>query len=261
MDVVAVDWSGAAQGASKHIWLAHVHEGELVELRNGRSRAEVVDHLIALRDHCPDGLVVGLDFAFSFPAWFVGERSWATADDLWDATDREGEVWLAECTPPFWGRPGRRRPEMVQHFRRTEQGISVRGIRPKSVFQIGGIGAVGTGSVRGMPHLSRLRAGGFSIWPFHPPSPWTVIEIYPRTLTGPVHKSNEVHRSVYLDAAKWPIAAPCAQSIVGSDDAFDAAFSALVMHGYRNDLANLRQATDPLTLLEGDVWSPPNIGS
>jgi hypothetical protein len=261
MDIVAVDWYGAAKGASKHIWLAHVRDGELVELRNGRSRAEVVGDLMALRDLCPDGLVVGLDFAFSFPAWFIGERSIVTADELWDTVGREGEQWLAQCHPPFWGRPGRRRPDMAQHFRRAEQDISVRGIRPKSVFQIGGAGAVGTGSVRGMPHLSRLRAGGFSIWPFHPPSPWTVIEIYPRSLTGPVHKRNDVHRSAYLDAAKWAITAPFAQSIVGSEDALDAAFSALVMYDYRDDLATLLQATDPVTLLEGDVWSPPKIAS
>jgi hypothetical protein len=32
-----------------------------------------------------------------------------------------------------------------------------------------------------------------------------------------------------------------------------------VMHDHLNDLAALQQATDPLTLLEGDVWRPPKI--
>ena len=68
----------------------------------------------------------------------------------------------------------------------------------KSTFQIGGAGSVGTGSLRGMPHLRRLRQAGFSIWPFHSASPWTVMEIYPRLLTGPVHKSSHEHRARYL---------------------------------------------------------------
>ena len=47
--------------------------------------------------------------------------------------------------------------------------------------------------------------------------------------------------------------------MVGSEDAFDAAISALVMHEHLADLAALPQTTDPVTLLEGDVWRPPKI--
>jgi hypothetical protein len=168
MDVVAVDWSGAAQGAATRIWLAHVVDGELVTLRNGRTRQQVVDDLVELRAHCPAGLVVGLDFSFSFPAWFVRARRCTTVDDMWRTATREGEDWLAECAPPFWGRPGRPRPPLDEHLRRAEKAISVGGISPKSVFQIGGAGAVGTGSIRGMPYLRQLRESGFSIWPFDP---------------------------------------------------------------------------------------------
>jgi hypothetical protein len=261
MEVVAVDWSGAAKGSSTHIWLAHVVDGELVALRNGRSRQEVVDALVALRSRRPGGLVVGLDFSFSFPAWFVRAQSCATVGELWMTAEREGERWLHKCAPPFWGRPGRPRPALDAHLRRAEQSISVAGISPKSVFQIGGAGAVGTGSIRGMPHLRQLRAAGFCIWPFDPPSPWTVLEIYPRLLTGPVHKSNHERRAEYLGAAPWSVASPFAASIVGSEDAFDAAISALAMHDRLADLAALPQTTDPLTLLEGDVWRPPKISA
>ena len=38
-------------------------------------------------------------------------------------------------------------------------------VRPKSTFQIGGAGAVGTGSLRGMPHLLTLREAGCAVWP------------------------------------------------------------------------------------------------
>lgn len=262
MEVVAVDWSGAAKGSSTRIWLAHVVDGELIALRNGRSRQEVVDALVALRPRTPGGLVVGLDFSFSFPAWFVRAQSCATVGELWVTAEREGEGWLNRCASPFWGRPGRPRPVLHAHLRRAEQSISVGGISPKSVFQIGGAGAVGTGSIRGMPHLRQLRAAGFCIWPFDPPSPWTVLEIYPRLYTGPVNKSSREHRTRYLAEAPWSVAPPFAASIIESEDAFDAAISALVMSGHRagpGGLAALRQSDDPVTLLEGDVWQPPKI--
>ena len=259
MEVTAVDWSGAVNGSSTHIWQAHVVDGELVALHNGRSRQEVVDELIALRSRTPGGLVVGLDFSFSFPAWFVRAQSCATVGELWETVERKGEGWLAECASPFWGRPGRRRPELPEcqaHLRRAEASIAVGRISPKSTFQIGGAGAVGTGSVRGMPHLRRLQAAGFSIWPFDPASPWTILELYPRLCTGPVHKSSREQRTAYLAGSPWSVAPAFAAAIMESQDAFDAAISALVMDDHLADLTKLEQSADPVTLLEGDVWRP-----
>jgi hypothetical protein len=270
MQVAAVDWSGAATGASTHIWLARVADGELVELSNGRSRDEVVDALVALRAACPEGLVVGLDFSFSFPAWFVEEQSCTTIDDVWQTVARKGEDWLRACAPPFWGRPGRRRPGLVAHLRRAEEAIAVGGIRPKSIFQIGGAGSVGTGSLRGMPHLPRLRAAGYSIWPFDPidpldPAPFDpaprfmVFEMYPRLFTGPVHKSDPLARARHWEQMPWQVSPAFARSIVASEDAFDAAISALALYEHRAELATLAPSSDPVTLLEGDVWSPFKI--
>jgi hypothetical protein len=256
VDVIAVDWSGAADGAATHIWLAHVRHGQLIDLHNGRDRTEVVDDLIALRHSSPDGLTVGLDFSFSLPEWFVRQHACPTIDDFWILVEREGERWLAECSPPFWGRPGRHRPVLSEHLRRAEQLAIVAGISAKSVFQIGGAGSVGTGSLRGMPHLRRLHRSGFSIWPFHSASAWTVLEIYPRLLTGPVHKSNRDHRARYLNASPWPIPSTFAAAMMHSEDAFDAAISALVMDHHVSELARLEPTSDPCTLLEGDVWRP-----
>ena len=261
MDIVAVDWSGAAQGAAARIWLAQVIDGVLVDLHDGRSRAQVVADLVALRDRCPQGLVAGLDFSFSFPEWFLRERHCATVDELWATVEREGERWLADCAPPFWGRPGRRRPELSEPLRRAERSISVGGISPKSVFQIGGAGAVGTGSIRGMPHLRELRRAGFSVWPFDPVSPWTLLEIYPRLLTGPVRKSDPAQRALYLDGVPWHVPTRFARAMRASEDAFDAGISALVMYDHRADLAALQPTDDPVTLVEGDVWRPSKITS
>jgi len=259
MEVVAVDWSGARAGSATHIWLAHVVEGELVALSNGRNRGEVVDDLVALRTCTPGGLVVGLDFSFSFPAWFLRAQACGTAGEFWETVAVDGERWLAECASPFWGRPGRRRPELPAHLRQAEASISVGGISPKSVFQIGGAGAVGTGTVRGIPHLRRLRAAGYSIWPFDPIARSMVLEIYPRLLTGPVRKSSREERARYIAGGPWSLAPRFVAAIVESEDAFDAAISALVMGDHLADLAALRQTADPVTLLEGDVWRPRKI--
>ncbi|HVA09169.1 MAG TPA: hypothetical protein VNG12_20735 [Acidimicrobiales bacterium] len=258
-DTVAVDWSGAKTGAASRLWLAHVRDGRLVALRNGRSRVHVVHDLVALRREGPGGLVVGLDFAFSFPAWFLRQRGYRGVGELWEAAGVEGEQWLAECEPPFWGRPGRRRPPLEEHYRRCEKTATVGAIRAKSVFQIGGAGAVGTGSVRGMPFLTLLRDAGFSIWPFDPVSPWVVLEIYPRLLTGPVNKSDPAERARYMHGSPLEVEPEFEPSIIGSEDAFDAAISALVLHRQTAALTELSPSTDPLTRLEGAIWPPPNI--
>src|SRR5215470_15695828 len=67
---IAVDWSGARDGGGRRTWLAEVSGDELVVLQNRWKLERLFAWLIARaeRDH---SLVLGLDFAFSFPAWFV----------------------------------------------------------------------------------------------------------------------------------------------------------------------------------------------
>lgn len=190
MRLVAVDWSGAFSRAAKTMWLAEVRDGVLNRLENGRSRGQVVEHLIELASE-DRNLVVGLDFAFSAPAWYLRQLG-VDAPGLWKLAE-EKEGWLLDCAPPFWGRGRTKRPELQEHFRAADR-LAVGGISPKSVFQIGGAGAVGTGSVRGWPFLQRLQSEGFSVWPFDGPRLPLVVEIYPRVLTGPVVKSSSARR-------------------------------------------------------------------
>jgi hypothetical protein len=260
IDVVAVDWSGAQSGAARHIWLAHARDGRIIELADGRDRAAVIAYLVDLKTACPDGLVVGLDFSFSFPAWFLRAQGHARVADLWQQVTEIGEDWLAACEPPFWGKKGDRRPQLESHLRRTEQRAAVDGVSAKSSFQVRGAGTVGTGSLRGMPHLLALQAAGFSIWPFDPPSPWTVVELYPRLCTGPVTKSNVGSRIDYLRQSGWNLTDEQRTIAAASEDAFDAAISALVMDCHSDDLSQLTQSTDPMTLREGMIWRPPSIG-
>lgn len=257
--LIALDWSGAKTEAEKKIWLAEVIEGRLTRLENGRSREEVAEHLIA--ESCPaSAMVVGLDFAFSLPAWFLEERGLGRAREMWALAEREGEEWLARCEPPFWGRPGKGRPDLGpgrNYFRRADSAVPVTGgIRPKSVFQIGGAGAVGTGSLRGMPVLRRLSDAGFSIWPFDPPGWPRVVEIYPRLLTGAVNKSSAAERAAYLASRHVALDAEQRERASSSEDAFDAAVSALVMAECLEEPAALPAVTDQTTLLEGEIWSP-----
>ncbi len=157
MRVVAVDWSGRASGEAEYIWAASVVDGRLQDdLRNGRTREQVSDWLTGLADRGPT--VVGLDFGFSFPRWWCEQSNWKTPEAVWRAAAAHAEPWLESPGAPFWGRPGvARNLETERRLRRTEQEVAG---PAKSVFQIGGAGAVGTGSIRGMPMLLALAGGG-----------------------------------------------------------------------------------------------------
>lgn len=253
---LAIDWSGAKVGAHRTIVLAEAVGDALVRLENGRDRDEIAGHLVAEAERNPY-LVIGLDFAFSLPAWYLDEVGVTTGHRLWELAGDRAEDWLAACAPPFWGRHGRRRPDLPEHFRRTEKDVRpVTGIRPKSVFQIGGSGAVGTGSLRGMPLLLRLHHAGFAIWPFDPPGWPRVVEIYPRLLTGPVRKRNPAERARYLDGAFPHLPGEHRAFASASEDAFDATVSALVMAQHAGDLESLPAIADPQTLREGLIWYP-----
>lgn len=260
--IIAVDWSGAASGAARKIWLAEwlpSVDGEpaaIARLEAGRSREALIAHLVDEVARDPH-VVIGLDFSFSLPAWFLQELGATDAPSAWAIVAREGERWLRDSPAPFWGRPGRKRPVVPEQLRRTERTLpAVGGIRPKSTLQVGGAGAVGTGALRGMPHLLALRSAGCAIWPFDPPHFPLVLEIYPRLLTGPVNKGNEDARARYL-AARFPTLPTALASLAGeSEDAFDALVSALTMGDAATAFAMLPAAIDDMARLEGAIWHP-----
>ncbi len=263
---VAVNWSGALQGERRKIWLAEAFAGRLVRLEAGRRREEVIRELVELRRCGPD-LVVGLDFAFSFPAWFVRQMRCPSVEAMWEVTAREGEQWLTRCDPPFWGRKGRTcQVPIGQRYRLTDDRVRDGAVRPKSVFQVGGAGAVGTGSIRGIPFLSRLRELGFTIWPFDEASAAHVVEIFPRLLTGAVTKSDPGARQSYLLRyqervhGRFSFGEPLIERAASCEDAFDAAVSAAEMALHADVLRALGRVADPVELLEGRIWSPSSSG-
>jgi hypothetical protein len=254
---LAVDWSGrvTAAGQRRHIFIATWRAG-VVTLECGYTREEVCALLLAAGAQTHD-LVVGLDFAFSFPAWWLREQGCADARALWQLAAKEGERWLREGREPFWGRPGQQCP--LQHhapgwrgFRHTDLAL-----RAKSPFQIGGAGAVGTGSIRGMPMLARLYQAGFHLWPFQAAELPLALEIYPRLFTGAVVKSSRNARMACLQHTRYAsLPSDVLAKATDSEDAFDALCSLLGMVEHAAHLNTLTHDFHPDSHLEGAIWHP-----
>ena len=251
MECIAVDWSGARTGAASRIWIARATAGVLTDLHAPGSRSAVRDALRARRQDASP-VLAGLDFSFGVPAWYAASRGWTDVSAVWTAARDEGEMWLRDCTPPFWGRPGTRRPhDAAQGLRVTERGTAA-GMQPKSVFQVGGAGSVGTGSIRGMPMLLELQAAGWAVWPFDAAATHTIVEIYPRLFTGAVVKRSADARAGWLEQHLPALATEFRSTMCASEDAFDAGVSALRMT--RLDVATaLPTTSDPVTRLEGAI--------
>jgi hypothetical protein len=300
--VVAVDWSGdKGPGQRKKIWAgvwtasdSSLKKTGRVTLESGRTREELFAWLVEMARETPR-MVVGIDCCFSFPAWFLAEHGCKTVFDFWrHVADGQGERWLArECEEiardeRFWGKPHKRPEEFCgaglhRSMRSTdmenkitpraeggdpERAAKMKGITPKSPFQIGGSGSVGTGSLRAMPFLLRLREAGFRVWPFESAAfsgkepRALVVEMYTRLLTGAVKKSNALARREYLlakkkmDAAYAGLSRGVMAKAMGGEDAFDALVCCMEMVRWRGEFAGLRATRDEVLRLEGITWRP-----
>ena len=256
---VAVDWSGAQSVAEqrRRIVTADVRGGS-VALSAGRTREATTAWLVEQAAETPL-MTVGLDFSFSLPAWFIEESGASSIEEFWELAGRKAEEWLAGCQSPFWGRRRKRCPQDHRSpgwrgFRQCERRI-VTGGQPKSTFQVGGAGSVGTGFLRGIPTLLALRRAGFSIWPFDEPTLPMAVEIYPRSFTGPVHKSSLEARTGWLrQNLGGQLTEEKMQIAAASEDAFDALCSAIGLQRQQAEVRTLARATDAIRLLEGDIF-------
>lgn len=254
VECIAVDWSGALTGAASRIWIARATSGVLTALDPPGGRAAVGQALAARRDDASPCLV-GLDFAFSVPAWFAAASGWRAVSEVWTAARNDGERWLAQCEAPFWGRPGKPRAHAAIDGLRSTERACESAQRPKSVLQIGGAGSVGTGSIRGMPLLLELRNEGWSVWPFDTAGSHTLVEIYPRLFTGPVVKSRASARAAHLAQFGSEINPAFQAAMTKSEDAFDAGLSAIGMSRAVSSGATW-PAPETLTAIEGQIWIP-----
>ena len=301
--LIAIDWSGRIDisGQRRHIWSAiwtRTETKTTVQLEAGRTRDEITGWLIALARETPR-MVVSIDCCFSFPAWFLSEHGCADMFAFWrKANSGLAEQWLAREQDAlargitrdarFWGAP-HKRPEQFcgpgyhRMFRFADydnkiaqaleggdaaRAAKMRGITPKSPFQIGGSGSVGTGSLRAMQMLERLHDAGFRVWPLESSavdakrSRPLVVEMYTRLMTGAVAKSNAEARKRYLAAKRKldSLYANLGRTVLakaqGSEDAFDALVSVIEMARHVEEFGGLRATRDPELRREGLTWRP-----
>ena len=297
--LIAIDWSGRIDVAGQrgHIWSAiwtRSANGIKVQLEAGRTRDEITEWLIELARETPR-MVVSIDCCFSFPAWFLEEHGCEDMFAFWRKVNSGlAEQWLTrECDEiardeRFWGAPHKRPQQFCgPGYRRmfrfadydnkiaqalpggdAERAAKMRGITPKSPFQIGGSGSVGTGSLRAMQMLERLHDAGFRIWPLEAaaidakrPRP-LLVEMYTRLMTGAVAKSNPDARRKYLSAKRKTDAlyALLGRTVLakaqGSEDAFDALVSVIEMVRHAEEFGGLKATRNRELRREGLTWRP-----
>lgn len=259
--IIAIDWSGAkARGGRGAIALAEVVGGEVARLDASLDRDAAMR---AVMETPEDGsTMVALDFAFSLPRWYLRERGLRRPTQLWRTLVKDdafgAESLIARCDPPFWGRPGKPRPhEPELGFRRADR---LHGAKP--VFQLGGAGSVGTGTLRGMPYLLDLRASGWSIWPFDPPSDRVVVEMYPARLYRHVgiervrKASPDSRREALRKLTAGPLSKKHRDLAIASEHAFDAVTAALALWRLAGDREVEFPVPDALERVEGMIFQP-----
>lgn len=203
---IVVDWSARSRPAPLRpsrdaIWWSV----NGCEPRYERTRQDLESRLTDLLSQTKGSTLVGFDFSFSYPRWFLDalRLDWRS---LWALLERAIEDQphannrfavaaalnrrATGAAAPFWGASSelpflsRRKPRMPHpELRPCELRLHP---RPKSAFQLLGVGSVGSQTLLGIPVLERLRrcfGPRLAVWPFEPPSaPIVLAEIYPSCL-------------------------------------------------------------------------------
>jgi hypothetical protein len=263
---IAVDWSGRADraGQRRAIWTACARGGELAALRTGRDRREAVDALLGAVAGEP-ATIVGLDFAFSWPRWYLDEQGLAGPEDAWAHAGALADRPSRDLPPPFWGAGIRRLAdaglEGRERYRITETAPNAVAARARSTFHAGGAGTVGLQSIRGMPHLSELRRAGVAIWPFEPPVPGrpVAVEIFPRMIARALRPRGAGTGAGFRSGVLGALGSAALAGVSGagdralaSQDAFDAAVSAIVLA--RDGVGGLTPPAADAADREGWIW-------
>lgn len=217
--VIVVDWSGRATRSPAResrdaIWTG-LCEGDRETQTYFRSRAEAEDWLSA---RLGDGgrQLVGFDFPMGYPMGLA--RRLTGLDDAralhgWLAgriTDGPGNANnrfdVAEAINrqlggpgPFWGCPKAQARRHLPSLKAVDypalglaekRRVEIENPPAKPVWQLLGAGSVGSQALLGIPVVHRLaRATGAAVWPFDPPGPLTLAEVYPSLLSPAVAAS------------------------------------------------------------------------
>lgn len=218
--VAVVDWSASAapprnRPQADAIWLGLASaSGVATRYHPSRHAAEAAIKALILQAYqAGQSLLVGFDFPFGYPDGFASRltgRAGAAAVWHWlseaieDGPDnRNNRFAVADAinqrfggTGPFWGRPDSQ-PFTHLPSRKTIDypalGLAERRLveklvpRAQPVWKLYTSGAAGGQSLMGLPMIHRLsNLPGTSVWPFAPPAPVTLAEIYPSLLAPSV---------------------------------------------------------------------------
>lgn len=231
---VAVDWSAAAtpRTGANSIWIADADPGgDALDNPSTRLVAEQrLRRIITEARASGERLLIGIDVSLGYPRGTAtalqlsGDQPWRA---MWDAVcselvddDRnhnnrfEVAAALNARLPgegPFWGAPSelphlrRTKPETspLPEFRVCEERLRARGRSPKSVWQLLGVGSVGSQTLTVIPMLRRLIDDlGAGVWPLTTgavrpdDTPIVIAEVWPAMFDV------EVREGEVLDAAQ-----------------------------------------------------------
>ena len=218
--VAVVDWSASAAPPRQRpqadaIWLGLASaSGVVTSYHPSRRAAEAaIKALILQAQQAGESLLVGFDFPFGYPEGFAtrltGQPGAAAvwhwlSEAIEDGPDnRNNRFAVADAINqrfggqgPFWGRPDSQ-PFPHLPSRKTIDypalGLAERRLveklvpRAQPVWKLYTTGAAGGQSLMGLPMIHRLsNLPGTSVWPFAPPAPVTLAEIYPSLLAPSV---------------------------------------------------------------------------
>ncbi len=272
---VAVDWSASSRPKRgvDSIWIA-VGDGDTVDAPvNASTRAAAIDELteccagsgrVLLVVDWSLGYPAGSSAAFGLPGhatspWWAmhdhlarsiadgsdnANNRFDVADDLNARTGDAGPFWGVPARAVTPTLPVRKKPfGDVAEWRLAEQRLRAARRWPKSCWQLGGAGSVGSQSLLGIARLAELRARleparSFAIWPFETglqePDDQTdvvVAEMWPSLFADPADLPDHwIRDAAQVDAAVGALCAATADGrlaewfspAVGSDDAISS---------------------------------------
>jgi hypothetical protein len=255
---VVVRWTGDAREAHEGIWIARVDvaTGAVLELTSAYLRHAATSRLLDILEDT-QATVVGFNFPFSLPAWFLRDNE-LTAKALWaDAALRAS--WLETCPEPFYGRAARRRPWPKPRgplYRETElAALAARGIATPTVFRLAGSKQPGATCLRCAGALDRLQAAGVAIWPFDDPRLPMCVEIDHRLLLPDIDVFDRKARAHHIDVTRWPQPGPDRDAAVDNPHAFEAVFCARRLAGAGEIVARDWSPT-VVERTEGRIYEP-----
>jgi molybdopterin-guanine dinucleotide biosynthesis protein B len=212
--VAIVDWSATngpspAKPAPDAIWIGTAAAtGETAHYFRTRAEAEAhLATLIATEQAAGRRLLIGFDFPLGYPAGFAarltGEASpralWRwLAGRITDDGNRNNRFAVADAinlrigNGPFWGRPAnlplphlpeRKAVDYPALGLPERRAVETRIPRAQPVWKLYTTGSVGSQALMGLPMIHRLsQRPGTAVWPFDPPGPVTLAEVYPSLL-------------------------------------------------------------------------------